>query len=186
MAEIPVEKKSSMAWLWWLLLLAGVLALLWAIFDNDDDTPDVLQDDSVEAVETAPVVEGADADMVTADGATGAITTIAGLAGLDGRIGSTVDLETVTVNRVIGDMAFTIGTGADETLVRFDEVQTPGTPREGLIDVNPGSVVSLAGNVRELDVSDLPQSVRDDLTNENAAYIMANRINVQGGGSNPR
>ncbi len=92
----------------------------------------------------------------------------------------------MTVNRVIGDMAFTIGTGADETLVRFDEVKTPGTPREGLIDVNPGSVVSLAGNVRELDVSDLPQSVRDDLTNENAAYIMANRINVQGGGSNPR
>ncbi len=184
MAEIPVEKKSSMAWLWWLLLLAGVIALLWAIFDNDDDTPEVLQDDGVEAVETAPVVD--DADMVAADGATGAITTIAGLAGLDGRIGSTVDLETVTVNRVIGDMAFTIGTGANETLVRFDEVQTPGTPREGLIDVNPGSVVSLAGNVRELSVSDLPQSVRDDLNNENAAYIFAERVNVQGGGSNPR
>ena len=47
MAEIPVEKKSNLSWLWWLLLLAGVIALLWAIFDNDDDTPEVLQAEEV-------------------------------------------------------------------------------------------------------------------------------------------
>ena len=61
MAEIPVEKKSNLSWLWWLLLLAGIIALLWAIFDNDDDTPDVLEED------TAIVANDAATDVETVD-----------------------------------------------------------------------------------------------------------------------
>ncbi len=153
MAEIPVEKKSNLSWLWWLLLLAGIIALLWAIFDNDDDTPDVLEEDT---------------DIVA------------------NRIGDDVNLDTVPVNRVIGDMGFTVGEGANETLIRFDQVQTPETAREGLIDVNPGSTVSLAGNVQALDLSNMPQSIQADLEGGNDAYIRAARVNVQNGGVNPR
>lgn len=190
MAEIPVEKKSSgMAWLWWLLLLAGVAALLWAIFDNDDDTPDVLDDDA-ETEMVAPDVDGMAADLETNgaidDAQAGTIVTLAALGTLGDKIGQTVNLDEVAVNRVIGDMSFTVGEGANETLIRFDEVQTPDTAKEGLIDVNPGSTVSLAGRVESLDVSDLPQTVQDDLKGGNDAYIFAERVNVTNGGVNPR
>ncbi|WP_390475571.1 hypothetical protein [Altererythrobacter sp. MTPC7] len=191
-----------MAWFWWLLLLAGIAALLWAIFDNDDDTPDMLDNDMAEVTTDGPIVEeddltldapGTDADAADADtdtgaaaAAGGAVTTLAALSSLGDRIGNEVELDTVAVNRVIGDMAFTIGEGDNETLVRFDEVQTPDTAREGLIDVNPGSTVSLAGTVRRLDLSSMPQSVQDDMEGGSDAYIRAARVNVQDGGVNPR
>lgn len=37
MAEIPVERKSGMAWLWGLLLLAAVALLLWWALDDDEE-----------------------------------------------------------------------------------------------------------------------------------------------------
>lgn len=185
MAEIPVEKKSNLSWLWWLLLLAGIVALLWAIFDNDDDTPEALQDDEAAVVGMADDTATADTST-TAMAAGGSVVTLDALATLGDRIGEDVDLDTVAVNRVIGDMGFTVGEGANETLVRFDEVQTPETAREGLIDVNPGSTVSLAGTVQALDLSDMPQTIRNDLENGNDAYIRAARVNVQNGGVNPR
>ena len=37
MAEIPVEKKSSKAWLWILLALILLALLIWWATDNDDD-----------------------------------------------------------------------------------------------------------------------------------------------------
>ena len=188
MAEIPVEKKSNLSWLWWLLLLAGIIALLWAIFDNDDDTPDVLEEDTaIVANDAATDVETVDpVDTGMAADATGTVVTLDALSSLGDRIGDDVNLDTVPVNRVIGDMGFTVGEGADETLIRFDQVQTPETAREGLIDVNPGSTVSLAGNVQALDLSNMPQSIQADLEGGNDAYIRAARVNVQNGGVNPR
>ena len=112
--------------------------------------------------------------------------TLDALSSLGDRIGDDVNLDTVPVNRVIGDMGFTVGEGANETLIRFDQVQTPETAREGLIDVNPGSTVSLAGNVQALDLSNMPQSIQADLEGGNDAYIRAARVNVQNGGVNPR
>ena len=188
MAEIPVEKKSNLSWLWWLLLLAGIIALLWAIFDNDDDTPEVLQDEETAVVgtQTEPAIDTDATDTTTAKAATGAVVTVDALSSLGDRIGGDVNLDAVAVNRVIGDMGFTVGEGANETLVRFDEVQTPKTAREGLIDVNPGSTVSLGGNVQQLDLSSMPQSIQTDLQGGNDAYIRAARVNVQNGGENPR
>lgn len=180
MAEIPVEKKSSLAWLWWLLLLAGILALLWALFAAGDDSAEPIEDDmAVVAVDTAVV---ADIDPVVT---TGAITSLAALSSLGDRIGADVNLDTVAVNRVIGDMGFTIGEGVNETLVRFDEVQTPDTAREGLIDVNPGSTVSIVGAVDSLDLSNMPQSIQADLEGGSDAYIRAQSVNVLNGGETP-
>ncbi len=183
MAEIPVEKKSSMSWLWWLLLLAGIIALLWAIFDNDDDTPDLLDGDDTAIVGDADVnAVDADADI---DGNIQTLTGVAALGSLATMIGTDVDLSGVAVNRVIGDESFTVGEGANETLVRFDEVQTPNTAREGLVDVNPGSRVRITGSVEALDMSDMPETVRTDLAGGNQAYIRASSVDVVNGGETP-
>ena len=174
MAEIPVEQKSN-SWIWWLLLLAGIAALIWFLLANDDDVDAVASDDDIVATDT---IDPAPAEVE-------ALTGVAALGTLGTMVGRDITLDEVAVNRVIGDMAFTVGEGADETLVRFDEVQTPGTPREGLVDVNPGSMVSIAGNVRDLDVSDMPESVRADLEGTSATYIFANRVDVMNGGETP-
>ena len=52
MAEIPVEKKSSMTWLW--LLLAAILAalLIWWITADEDDAEPVLARDRLSSCMT--------------------------------------------------------------------------------------------------------------------------------------
>lgn len=174
MAEIPVEKKSN-SLIWWLLLLAGLAALIWFLLANDDEVDPVASDDDIVATETI------DPEVTEVE----ALSGVAALGTLGTMVGRDITLDGVEVNRVIGDMAFTVGEGADETLVRFDEVPTPDTPREGLVDVNPGSTVSITGNVRDLDVSEMPESVRADLDGTNAAYIFASRVDVENGGETP-
>lgn len=50
MAEIPVEKKSSMNWLWVLLALLVAALLLWWLLD-DNDNNQVTEPVAVEATE---------------------------------------------------------------------------------------------------------------------------------------
>ncbi len=180
MAEIPVEKKSSLAWLWWLLLLAGILALLYFLFFNVDGDADDMNDDVV-VEQTAGDVDAIDTTGdTTGDTAAGvgAITGVAGLAGLADMIGRDVELSGVAVNRLVGDEAFTVGEGANETLIMFDEERTPNTAMEGNVDVNPGSRVTISGEVRDFP-GDLPQNVTKDLSASNSkAMIFANSVEV--------
>ncbi len=177
MAEIPVEKKSSMAWLWWLLLLAGIIALVWWLVASNDDDADVDLDDGT-------VVDGdadyADPDAMNdtgmdASGDVAAITGVAGLASLADMIGRDVELSGVAVNEVVGDEAFTVGEGDNETLIMFDEERTPNTPMEGNVDVNPGSNVTITGEVREFP-GDLPQSVTEEVDTTATAMIFASSV----------
>ncbi len=177
MVEIPVEKKSGIpAWLWLLLALIALGMLVWWYSSQSENEVDAIDD-----AETAQVVEAdPDAEIAGTDVDTGveALAGAAGLADLSTKIGRDVSMDSIAVNRVIGDEAFTIGTGSAETLVMFDEKATPDTAMEGNVDVNPGSMVKLRGNVRELAVSDLPQSVKTDLDGKNAAYIFADMVEV--------
>ncbi len=174
MAEIPVEKKSSSSWLWWLLLLAGLIALLWWLFiAGDDDREDDLDNDVV----AEQTVDDGD---VTADATAGEVATITGLAGLAGlgdMIGRDVELTDVAVNEVVGDEAFTVGEGDNETLVMFDETRTPDTAMEGNVDVNPGSQVTITGNVRDY-ASNVPQSVSSEISANTNAMIFASNVEV--------
>ena len=167
MAEIPVEKKSN-SWIWWLLLLLGIIALIWWLVSEADEEEVEPIDTDVVATDTVDVDEGP--------------LGMAALGTLGTRIGEEIQLDGVEVNRLVGDMGFTIGEGAEETLVRFDQVPTPDTPTEGRIDVNPGSTVSLTGDVRSLDLSEMPEGVREDLEGTNEAYIYASRVSVADGG----
>ena len=175
MAEIPVEKKSSMSLLPWLLLAAGVIALLWWLLaEGDDPDAQATLDDDV-AAQTYDT-EGAEDEewTVDEDGAV-ALTGMAGLASLGDLIGRDVALTDVAVNRVVGDEAFTIGEGDNETLVMFDEERTPNTPMEGNVDVNPGSNVTIRGEVRAFP-GDLPQSVTEEVDTDATAMIFASSV----------
>lgn len=171
MAEIPVEKKSSLSWLWWLLLLLGIAALVWWLIADNDDDAEVDLDDGV-AVEGNAEYD----DAMTGDsGEMVAITGVAGLASLGEMIGRDVELTDVAVNEVVGDEAFTVGEGANETLVMFDEERTPNTAMEGNVDVNPGSNVTIRGEVREFP-GGLPQSVTEEVDTTATAMIFANSV----------
>ena len=59
MAEIPVEKKSSMAWLWILLALLLVALLLWWVLDDDDEVETPLA-----PVAEAPITPATTPEMI--------------------------------------------------------------------------------------------------------------------------
>lgn len=190
MAEIPVEKKSGVpGWLWALLALILLALVVWWFVSQADDAE---VDGTPEEIEQTELLDGDDdfgvleepngseeaATAVAAAGPVEALTGVAALSALGDKIGRNVSMDSAAVNRVIGDEGFTIGEGDNETLVMFDERPTPNTPQEGHVDVNPGSQVKLRGNVRELAVSDLPESVRTDLEGKNPAYIFADLVEV--------
>ncbi len=170
MAEIPVEKKSSMSWLWWLLLLAGIIALLWWLLADNDDDEYIATDADVVAVDTVDT----DADMM-ANADASAITELSMLTGDAALVGRQVSLDNVAVNEVVGDMAFTVGEGANETLVTFNQVPTPDTPTEGQIDVNPGSRVSIEGAVQSYD-GNVPTSVSREIADNPEIFIDATNV----------
>ncbi|MGB7418387.1 MAG: hypothetical protein WA918_04345 [Erythrobacter sp.] len=170
MANIPVQKKSSSNWIWILLALVLVALLIWWLLSEmGDDDPDMAVTNDVESVE---VVE------------TGTITTLVGLDNLEEAIGREVNLQNVAVNEVIGDMHFTIAEGDREAMVMFDEVPTPGTEKEGLVDVNPGSRVSLEGEVRAME-GPMPPTVTKEIADDTMAFIYAERVSVIDGGETP-
>lgn len=181
MAEIPVEKKSSLSWLWILLALLLLGLLLWWLLSQDADD-EVAVDDDVNAAVVADADDDGEAEVVG-----GTITSLAALGMIGSAIGSEVDLDDVPVNQVVGDMHFTVGEEGNQSLVVFDEVQTPGTPKEGLVDVNPGSRVSIDGTVERLDM-DLPATVTRDIDGieDMEAYIRASRVSVMEGAVTPR
>lgn len=147
MAEIPVEKKSSMAWLWILLALLLLGLLLWWLLGNDDDADVAVVDDPIEAVETGTVLT----------------------------VGETVDMDNVRVSRLSGDMAFYVDYQGMEVPVIFDQVPTPGTPTEGRYDINEGDMVNVEGEVRS-STTDLPENADPSFLNASENYVYATDV----------
>lgn len=177
MAEIPVEKKTGSLWWLWLLLVIVAAALIWWLVEANDN-------DRVEAASVAPVPAQVQADNATAPyvdtGTTNRTNDMAMLTSgqITGMIGQEVHLQGVPVQSLAGDMAFYIGSNeADRVLVAFDQVPTPGTAKEGLIDVNPGSRVDIDGVVRASS-EPLPTGANSALTADTAGYIFAKNVTV--------
>ncbi len=175
MAEIPVQKKSGSSWWLWVLLLLVLAALAWwlvAANDNDDVDAVVPMATQIEADGTALP----NADMSS----TGSINNVAMLttSQIAGLIGRQVNLKGVPVQSLAGDMAFYVGSSeADRVFVVFDEVQTPGTPMEGMIDVKSGSRVDIDGMVRAAS-EPLPNGAIAQMPAGATAYVFATDINV--------
>jgi hypothetical protein len=187
MAEIPVEKKSSMTWLWVLLgLLLAALLLWWLLADDDDEAVDPA------GVETMQV------DTMTTDGlATGGVATDPAAAGpitdmsmlmpaiAPEMVGREVRLEGVQVQEVVSDIGFWVGPSSDQRIFAvLSQEATPGTPTEGEADVNTGARANVTGTIRtrqevmqglaQGDVMNLPQGVDRFLVVENYQINAAN------------
>lgn len=99
-------------------------------------------------------------------------------------VGDEVQLQTVQVQRVVGDVAFWVGPEEQDQqlLVILDEVPTPGTPTEGRYDINPGQTITIFGDVHRFPgVQEAQQqwNVTDDaLLADQEIYLEAERVEI--------
>lgn len=175
MAEIPVEKKSSMTWLWVLLALILAALLLWWLLDDDDEGR-LADPAAIETVDAERVIVPGDATTQ----AGGAVTDMAMLipAIAPEMVGREVQLTNVPVQEVVSDIGFWIGPSNDQRVFAvLSQEPTPGTPMEGEADVNAGAMADITGTIRtrgevlqglaQGDVNNLPQGVDRFIVVEN-------------------
>ena len=137
MAEIPIEKKSSNAWLWILLALLVLALVLWWILAADDDETAVVAD--TVAVEQ---VDGADADRMSMQSPmdAGTMTLAAILANPADYYGKSGFTSDVTVAGPLTDRGFWIEKdGARMFAILID------APTEAPLDLNTGANISISG-----------------------------------------
>ncbi len=164
----PVASRAK--WIWVVLLVLLAIALVAWFLNPNPGADDIVPAD-------APVtMQEPLTDPSTPDTGPAAETGAVMLGQVDRMIGRTIELPGVAVNRVVGDEAFTIGTGTAETLVMFDETRTPAMAREGMQDIAPGSRVTVTGTVRSLDGMELPDSISNDLATGEQVYIAAGNV----------
>ncbi len=152
MADMAHDRKSNLSWLWWLLLLAGIAALIYFIVkpENEGAEQALANDDTSAAIadpddDDLPEIAGA-----TADGE--AITDLALIATTsDGSLeGRRVELTNVRAGSVPEDAGFWLEAGDDSRVwVVLEEVRTPNTPIEGRVDVDRGDRVDVVGIMRK-------------------------------------
>lgn len=183
MAEIPVEKKSSMTWLWVLLaVLVAALLLWWVLGDSEDEAVDLAGVETVQA-------DRLTTESVTTDqaAAAGPVTDVSMLIPTIApeMVGREVRLTGAQVQEVVSDIGFWIGPNNDQRVFAvLSQQATPGTPTEGAADVNAGARANITGTIRtrqevmqglaQGDVMNLPQGVDRFLVVENYQINAAN------------
>lgn len=156
MANIPVEKKSGLGWLWLILgLLLAALILWWLLSDGDDDVE--------QPVTTDPVVQTTD---------TAAVGTAGALA-----VGETFSIQNARVTELTGDMSFRVDDNGTERFVVFNQTPTPNMAQEGEFDINPGQLVNLSGTVMSSD-QPLPEGVDATIPTGTTQYLFADSMEV--------
>lgn len=148
MAEIPVEKKNSLWWLWLLgALLLGALLLWWLLGSDNGDAE--LYGDASEVVNTSPERMA---------------------------VASAVDMDNLRVTRLTGDMSFFAeDNSGQEYFIVFDEVPTPNTAKEGRFDINPGNRIDVQGTVRDRSFT-FPATVDATIPSGVKTFIYATEI----------
>lgn len=158
MANIKIEKKGgSLWWLWALIALLIIGALIWFFVARNDHADRPVQTTAATQpnyVNNAPAVgdnnQQASA-MASTDTKTGPITDLSTITASNDTslVGRDVRLSHVPVgDGKIGDANFWIHDATGKKVyVVLNEVATPGTPTEGRVDVNKGSVIDLVGTI---------------------------------------
>lgn len=158
MANINIEKKGgSLWWLWALIALLIIGALIWffAARNDNDDRPvqaaAVEQPNFADTGTTYDAVDQPATAVASADANAGPITDLSTITASNDTslVGRDIRLSRVPVgDGKIGDANFWIhDAGGKKVYVVLNEVATPGTPMEGRVDVNKGSVIDLVGTI---------------------------------------
>ena len=149
MAEIPVERKDGFPW--WLLLVGALLLglLLWMFLASDNDDA---------------VVADVDDDTIYVAST---------------EVNSAIDMDDLRVTELTGDMSFyATSDDGQRYFIVFDEVPTPGTPKEGLLDINVGNMVDVEGYIRDRNYT-LPRTVRATIPAGESTFIYATEIDKE-------
>ena len=149
MAEIPVERKDGFPW--WLLLVGALLLglLLWMFLASDNDDA---------------VVADVDDDTVYVAST---------------EVNSAIDMDDLRVTELTGDMSFyATSDDGQRYFIVFDEVPTPGTPKEGLLDINVGNIVDVEGYIRDRNYT-LPRTVKATIPAGESTFIYATEIDKE-------
>ena len=162
MAEIHVEKRSSGIpwWVWLLAAIAIAAGLWWLLVANGDDA----EPGPEEIGYSSP----ADTDQIVVDEAA-ATDPLA--------IGSAIDVENVEVTELAGDMSFWADIDERRTFVIFDQERTPADMTEGEFDINPGSILSLTGNVFASNEA-IPDAIDAQIPANVDRYVVARTIEM--------
>ena len=149
MAEIPVERKDGFPW--WLLLVGALLLglLLWMFLASDNDDA---------------VVADVDDDTIYVAST---------------EVNSAIDMDDLRVTELTGDMSFyATSDDGQRYFIVFDEVPTPGTPKEGLLDINVGNIVDVEGYIRDRNYT-LPRTVKATIPAGESTFIYATEIDKE-------
>jgi hypothetical protein len=189
------QRRKRFGWLPWLLLalgVAGLLALLVArnAGDDGDETGVELSDDDAGATSGgtgASETEAGGSGMPNADAA-GQLTAgqqallplpAGGLAALAGQ---PAEGRSVTVESVIADEAFWVGSSATDRVLVVLTPEARGTDGESPFQVEAGQLVNLTGTVTALDRDPadfgLDAAEGADQLSTQGAYVLATSVEL--------
>lgn len=154
MADIDVERKSSMAWLWWLLGILLIALLAWWLLSGDDD-PEVAAVDPVAAPVAAPVTPATTPEPV----AQGPLCVAQARSGGTPNVGMTLGACSMQVVEVVSDRGFWAEENGQRVFVVINEGPQGTADTEGRQaeqpDVNPGQSIHVSEAVVLDDVANL-------------------------------
>lgn len=178
MAEIRIERKSGMNWLWVLLGLLLAALIAWWLLGRGDDVADPVADGAVAAPAAVATTEvGTDASALLTDWNA---LTAASAGDLDGR---QVALANAPVVDVVSDKGFWIGDATNRAFVVRGNQSLPSTAPDGA--VNTGQAVAIWGRVVRMPTDLRQQSTEWNLraTDREAmgrpgGYVMADSVRI--------
>jgi hypothetical protein len=171
MAEIPIEKKSNLTWLWILLGLILVALLIWWAVGSDDDA-EVVEPVAVEE----QMVATEDDAALPAEGAATLATILANPAQY---VGSAFSGE-VSVDGPLTDRGFWVESDGQRMFALIDD-----GPREVPMDINPGQQlqISTATVTSPASIGDLPGDELDAdtrrIAEEQEVFLVVDEDNME-------
>ncbi len=187
MAEIPVEKKSSNAWIWILLALVLLGLIIWWIAAANDDDDDYVETDAVVQQDTMGDTgmtasgmadeTGAMADA-NANASAGGLTLAAITANPQQYFGQQFSGQ-VQVGDNLTDRGFWIEQDGNRMFALIND-----QPREVPKDINPGQTLRISGGkVHDASsLNDIPGDALDQDTrrviDDQAAFLLVDESNI--------
>lgn len=181
MADIDIERKSSMAWIWWLLGAIVLALLIWMFAAGDDDDDVAVVDPAVPAAVTPAVTPGTTPEPI----AQGALCVAQVLSAPNTYIGQRLGTCPVRVVEVVSDRGFWIEENGTRVFAVINEGGEGVADTQGRVAERPDINAGQSINITEATVMDNVQNLAgplDDQTRTLASqqpwFLMVEEENV--------